>query len=52
MPSQSDPNIPIELCFRCGEPTGRCEEDSLYYHDEGPYCDYCFDLIVEDNNGW
>lgn len=45
---KADSNIPIEYCFRCGEPTGR-ENDSLYYHGEGPYCDYCFDLLVEND---
>lgn len=32
-----------QLCITCSEPTGRCEDDSLYVLDEGPLCEDCFD---------
>lgn len=31
-----------QLCSECGEPTGRCEDDSLFAEDEGPFCESCF----------
>jgi hypothetical protein len=31
-----------QLCCKCGEPTGRCEDDSLSINDIGPVCEYCF----------
>ena len=38
-----------QLCTVCDEPTGRCEEDSLYL-DEDDYgsfvCEDCYDKIV------
>lgn len=31
-----------QLCCCCGEPTGRCEDDSLFAEDgNGPCCDEC-----------
>jgi hypothetical protein len=33
-----------ELCFQCEEPTGRCEEDSIYIEDEGPFCEECYEI--------
>lgn len=30
-----------QLCSKCDEPTGRCEEDSIYRNDEGPLCEEC-----------
>jgi hypothetical protein len=32
-----------QLCCRCDEPTGRCEDDSIYLDDEGPLCETCRD---------
>jgi len=32
----------LQLCDFCDEPTGRCEEDSLYVDDSGPLCEECF----------
>jgi hypothetical protein len=32
----------FQLCEKCGDPTGRCEEDSLYIEDEGPLCEACY----------
>lgn len=37
-----------QLCSDCDEPTGRCEEDSIYTDDEGkhgPLCEECWDKI-------
>jgi len=31
-----------QLCEQCDEPTGRCEEDSLYAGDTGPLCENCW----------
>ena len=32
-----------QLCFQCGEPTGRCEEDSMMDDSgDGPYCETCW----------
>jgi len=34
-----------QLCEHCGQPTGRCEEDSLYAdedHEDGPLCYDCY----------
>lgn len=30
-----------QLCVECEEPTGRCEEDSIYDGDRGPLCEEC-----------
>lgn len=31
-----------QLCVRCDQPTGRCEDDSIYADDgEGPLCEAC-----------
>lgn len=37
-----------QLCCECEEPTGRCEEDSLFVETEssesvGPLCKTCYD---------
>lgn len=40
---QSDPKIEYQVCECCGNLTGRCEEDSLYYEDHGPLCSRCLD---------
>lgn len=34
-----------QLCTECGEPTGRCEDDSLYADEDGevgPICEECW----------
>jgi hypothetical protein len=34
-----------QLCEQCGEPTGRCEDDSLYVGNDdeiGPLCEHCW----------
>jgi len=36
-----------QLCCQCDEPTGRCEDDSIYRGDIGPLCENCRD-ITED----
>lgn len=36
-----------QLCVECDEPTGRCEDDSLYTDDEhGPLCPDCFHRLL------
>lgn len=33
-----------QICEKCGNPTERCEYDSLYLDDgTGPLCDDCYD---------
>lgn len=32
-----------QTCFRCGEFTERCEDDSLYLDDGEPLCEECYD---------
>ncbi len=40
-----------QLCFYCDEPTGRCEEDSIYLDDdeygERPLCKDCYHQTEE-----
>ena len=31
-----------QLCEQCGEPTERCEDDSLYADEIGPLCVECW----------
>lgn len=40
----------IEYCFTCNDATGNAgkEEDSLYIDDIGPYCQDCYDEIVDN----
>ena len=39
-----------QLCAECGEPTGRCREDSLYTDEgKGPLCDVCYEEIRSDD---
>ena len=41
-----------QLCCKCGEPTGRCEEDSIYDEDgDGPFCSDCFDFLEKSMGG-
>ena len=39
-----------QLCEQCGEPTGRCEDDSLYADEDrqiGPLCVECWNTANE-----
>ena len=38
-----------QLCSECGEPTGRCEEDSLCNIDGQPFCENCWDKLEADH---
>jgi len=31
-----------QLCVKCDNPTGQCEEDSHYVGDVGPLCKECY----------
>jgi len=31
----------LEICCRCDEPTGNCEEDNITDDDGSPYCADC-----------
>lgn len=35
----------LQLCSECENPTGRCEDDSIYLDDDGlvgPLCEECY----------
>ena len=36
-----------QLCVDCEQPTGRCEEDSIYRDDLGPLCEACCLALME-----
>jgi len=38
-----------QLCCKCEEPTGRCEDDSLYIDDEGPFCEICWEEMASED---
>jgi hypothetical protein len=45
-----------QLCYCCEEPTGRCEEDSIYLAsihpdgtDLGPLCEDCYESYLTEN---
>ena len=31
-----------QLCTKCGEPTGRCEEDAMFDEDGNALCEVCY----------
>lgn len=35
----------LQLCGRCDEPTGRCEDDTMWSNDDDPIplCEECYD---------
>jgi hypothetical protein len=38
----------LQICFFCDEPTGRCEEDSIYIdEDSEPVCEKCYEAKGE-----
>lgn len=37
-----------QLCFKCEAPTGRCEDDSLWIEDDGPYCEDCYRATYDE----
>lgn len=36
-----------QVCEECSEPTGRCEDDSIYHDDKGPLCEQCANTMEE-----
>ena len=41
-----------QLCCKCEEPTGRCEEDSIYIDDDtGPLCEECYSELSQIQEG-
>jgi hypothetical protein len=38
-----------QLCARCEEPTGRCEENTLWSEDGEPLCKECWDSENPDD---
>ena len=51
--SWNDRNYPgtLEICCKCDEPTGNCEEDNIIADDGNPYCHSCAlcDGVIEDD---
>ena len=37
-----------QLCCKCGEPTGCCEDDSIYDDSgtKGPFCWECYEVFI------
>lgn len=42
-----------QMCTLCSNPTGRCEEDSMYLEDVGPLCVACASVLTatEESKG-
>jgi hypothetical protein len=40
-----------QLCTKCDDPTGRCEDDSLYFGDDGPLCEECYKMYESVQGG-
>lgn len=39
-----------QLCIECGEPTEKCEEDSIYTEEgKGPFCLKCYEQYIDQN---
>ncbi|SDH25162.1 hypothetical protein SAMN05428952_10093 [Nitrosomonas sp. Nm132] len=38
-----------QICSDCDEPTGRCEDDSLYNEPGYPICEECHNKILDKN---
>lgn len=36
-----------QLCAECSEPTGRCEEDSIFNNEGESICDACYELSAD-----
>ena len=39
-----------QICIMCNEPTGNCEEDSIYSEDGEPICSECYKEHEEHEN--
>lgn len=40
-----------QLCSECEQPTGRCEDDSIYVDDVGPLCEACWRALADKEEG-
>ena len=40
-----------ELCIVCGEPTGKCGDDSLFEDGYGPLCEDCQESLAISSLG-
>ena len=36
-----------QLCVKCDDPTGQCEEDAIFVGEQGPLCSGCAAQIEE-----
>ncbi len=41
----------LQLCSVCEEPTGRCEDDTIFSEDEEPLCETCYAAANEATEG-
>lgn len=32
----------LQICCLCDQPTGRCEDDTIWSEDEEPLCENCY----------
>jgi formylmethanofuran dehydrogenase subunit E len=39
-----------QLCSKCDEPTGRCEEDSIYDENGNAICEDCYEEFIKENS--
>jgi len=39
-----------QMCAKCDDPTGRCEEDAMYVGEVGPLCESCYSEACKANN--
>jgi hypothetical protein len=38
----------LQICCKCDDPTGRCEEDAIYTDEgDGPFCQGCYHKTEE-----
>ena len=40
-----------ERCVVCGEPTGKCGDDSLFEDGYGPLCENCYESLAISSLG-
>ena len=36
----------IQRCVECDQPTGRCEDDTITFDGDGPFCEDCYLALI------